>query len=469
MSSSSSKKLKSKKGSTSSAMSQKDCMKFMAKQFAKVLPDIVSKIQTDSPHGSVDSKADKPKSTFQFKHFMACKPLEFTGKNGATAMMNWFDAIELTFLQSGCPDELRTLNATGVFREKALEWWTTERNKRGNEVAHAMPWDDLKQLMKDHFCPPHELQKLENEFWNLTQKGSDMDGLITRFKQLSVLCPGQVETAPKTVAKFIRCVAPSLTNHLASANPQTIEDAYRIATELNNNCVLHGTFDKVSTKNAHQATIDSPNESKPSQQSKRNQGKKRKASSQNCAVVTPPNPQPLQTVPAFDGERKVYTGTHPKCDKCRYHHPPNAHCRKCDKCGRYGHLSPYCRIPPQAYQNQALLAPNQVAPVRACFTCGDTNHMANVCPQRYQPQQPRQQQPQPQPQQQQQVQEPARGRAFLLTTAQAQNANDVITGTFLINHVYASCLFDTGADKSFVSLEFGCEPWYELRKSDGAF
>ncbi|KAJ0724807.1 putative nucleotidyltransferase, Ribonuclease H [Helianthus annuus] len=454
MSSSSSKKLKSKKGSTSSAMSQKDCMKFMAKQFAKVLPDIVSKIQTDSPHGSVDSKADKPKSTFQFKHFMACKPLEFTGKNGATAMMNWFDAIELTFLQSGCPDELRTLNATGVFREKALEWWTTERNKRGNEVAHAMPWDDLKQLMKDHFCPPHELQKLENEFWNLTQKGSDMDGLITRFKQLSVLCPGQVETAPKTVAKFIRCVAPSLTNHLASANPQTIEDAYCIATELNNNCVLHGTFDKVSTKNAHQATIDSPNESKPSQQSKRNQGKKRKASSQNCAVVTPPNPQPLQTVPAFDGERKVYTGTHPKCDKCRYHHPPNAHCRKCDKCGRYGHLSPYCRIPPQAYQNQALLAPNQVAPVRACFTCGDTNHMANVCPQRYQPQQPRQQQPQPQPQQQQQVQEPARGRAFLLTTAQAQNANDVITGTFLINHVYASCLFDTGADKSFVSLEF---------------
>ncbi|KAJ0908417.1 putative nucleotidyltransferase, Ribonuclease H [Helianthus annuus] len=454
MSSSSSKKLKSKKGSTSSAMSQKDCMKFMAKQFAKVLPDIVSKIQTDSPHGSVDSKADKPKSTFQFKHFMACKPLEFTGKNGATAMMNWFDAIELTFLQSGCPDELRTLNATGVFREKALEWWTTERNKRGNEVAHAMPWDDLKQLMKDHFCPPHELQKLENEFWNLTQKGSDMDGLITRFKQLSVLCPGQVETAPKTVAKFICCVAPSLTNHLASANPQTIEDAYRIATELNNNCVLHGTFDKVSTKNAHQATIDSPNESKPSQQSKRNQGKKRKASSQNCAVVTPPNPQPLQTVPAFNGERKVYTGTHPKCDKCRYHHPPNAHCRKCDKCGRYGHLSPYCRIPPQAYQNQALLAPNQVAPVRACFTCGDTNHMANVCPQRYQPQQPRQQQPQPQPQQQQQVQEPARGRAFLLTTAQAQNANDVITGTFLINHVYASCLFDTGADKSFVSLEF---------------
>ena len=172
---------------------------------------------------------------------MACKPLEFTGQDGATAMMNWFDAIELTFLQSGCPDDLRTLNATGVFRSKALEWWTTERNKRGNDAAHALPWDELKQLMKDQFCPPHELQKLENEFWNLTQKGSDMDGLITRFKQLSVLCPGQVDSAPKTIAKFIRCVAPALVNHVASACPKTIADAFRIATELNNNCVLHGT------------------------------------------------------------------------------------------------------------------------------------------------------------------------------------------------------------------------------------
>ncbi|KAJ0921353.1 putative nucleotidyltransferase, Ribonuclease H [Helianthus annuus] len=451
MSSSSSKRRKSKKGSTSTAMSQKDCMKFMAKQFAKVLPDIVSKIQTDSPHGSVDSKADKPKPTFQFKQFMACKPLEFTGKNGATAMMNWFDAIELTFLQSGCPDELRTLNATGVFREKALEWWTTERNKRGNEVAHAMPWDDLKQLMKDHFCPPHELQKLENEFWNLTQKGSDMDGLITRFKQLSVLCPGQVETVPKTVAKFVRCVAPSLTNHLASANPQTIEDAFRIATELNNNCVIHGTYDKVSTKNARQATTETTTvEPSPSQSSKKNQGKKRKASSQNCAVVTPPNPQTLQALAAVapantEPPKQGYVGTHPKCTTCLFHHPANVPCRKCANCQRYGHFANRCRNFPQASN----------APVRACYKCGDLNHLANVCPQRYQPQQQQQlQQPQQPPHQQQQAQQPARGRAFVITAAQAQNANDVITGTFLVNHIYASCLFDTGADKSFVSLEF---------------
>ncbi|KAJ0826252.1 hypothetical protein HanRHA438_Chr17g0812251 [Helianthus annuus] len=103
----------------------------MADQMARVIPDIVSKIQPSIEQGSVDSKVEPPKEPFLFKQFKACKPLEFIGKDGATALLTWFDAMELTFLQSGCPDKLRTLNATGVFRSRALEWWTTERNTGG--------------------------------------------------------------------------------------------------------------------------------------------------------------------------------------------------------------------------------------------------------------------------------------------------------------------------------------------------
>ncbi|KAM0015444.1 hypothetical protein Hdeb2414_s0032g00710901 [Helianthus debilis subsp. tardiflorus] len=133
----------------------------MADQMARVIPDIFSRIQTDpnSPHGSVDSKVDKPKTPFLFKQFMACKPLEFTGKDGATALLSWFDAMEITFRQSGCPDDLRTQNATGVFRSRALDWWTSERGIRGEDVAHALPWTELKRIMKEEFCPPHEIRK----------------------------------------------------------------------------------------------------------------------------------------------------------------------------------------------------------------------------------------------------------------------------------------------------------------------
>ncbi|XP_076898087.1 uncharacterized protein LOC143551572 [Bidens hawaiensis] len=48
----------------------------------------------------------------------------------------------------------------------------------------------------------------------------------------------------------------------------------------------------------------------------------------------------------------------------------------------------------------------------------------------------------------------ARGRAFVINANQAQQNNDVVNGTFLVNKVYASILFDTGADIRFVSFDF---------------
>ncbi|KAI3717637.1 hypothetical protein L1987_69382 [Smallanthus sonchifolius] len=48
----------------------------------------------------------------------------------------------------------------------------------------------------------------------------------------------------------------------------------------------------------------------------------------------------------------------------------------------------------------------------------------------------------------------ARGRAFNINANEAQANNDVVNGTFLVNSQYATILFDTGADKSFVSLNF---------------
>ncbi|KAI3761819.1 hypothetical protein L1987_52241 [Smallanthus sonchifolius] len=75
---------------------------------------------------------------------------------------------------------------------------------------------------------------------------------------------------------------------------------------------------------------------------------------------------------------------------------------------------------------------------RACFGCGDPTPFRNQCP--------RLANPNPNP--------GARGRAFNINANEAQANAEVVNGTFLVNQQYASILFDTGADKSFVSLEF---------------
>ncbi|GKA99117.1 putative reverse transcriptase domain-containing protein [Tanacetum coccineum] len=56
----------------------------------------------------------------------------------------------------------------------------------------------------------------------------------------------------------------------------------------------------------------------------------------------------------------------------------------------------------------------------------------------------------------------ARGRAYVVVENPQQNPN-VVTGTFLLNDHYACILFDSGAEKSFVSSAFTHFSFLELR------
>ncbi|GKA08370.1 putative reverse transcriptase domain-containing protein [Tanacetum coccineum] len=48
----------------------------------------------------------------------------------------------------------------------------------------------------------------------------------------------------------------------------------------------------------------------------------------------------------------------------------------------------------------------------------------------------------------------ARGKAYILVRGDANSDSNIVTGTFLLNNHYASMLFDSGADRSFVSTTF---------------
>ncbi|KAJ0614029.1 putative transcription factor interactor and regulator CCHC(Zn) family [Helianthus annuus] len=237
--------------------SQKKMMAFMAKQFARLIPKVVTEIQaSNTPNSSIDSKVAHPKPiAFSYKHFASCRPKPFTGEEGVTAMFEWFDSIEVTFINSECPDELKTHSATGVFQARALEWWTNERNIRSNELAYALSWEELKQLMMEEFCPPHEQQKLEEEFWALKQVGDDNLAYTTRFKQLSFVVPHLVLTVDRMIKKYIHGLPPTMRDTIEAAQLDNIEAVYRLAASLNNNHVR----DKqavTSTRVANQVTID---------------------------------------------------------------------------------------------------------------------------------------------------------------------------------------------------------------------
>ncbi|GKA95573.1 putative reverse transcriptase domain-containing protein [Tanacetum coccineum] len=70
----------------------------------------------------------------------------------------------------------------------------------------------------------------------------------------------------------------------------------------------------------------------------------------------------------------------------------------------------------------------------------------------------------------------AQGRAYALGRRDVNPDSNVITGTFLLNNRYATILFDTGADRSFVSNSFSAmiditpttlENHYDVELADG--
>ncbi|GJW56924.1 reverse transcriptase domain-containing protein [Tanacetum coccineum] len=110
---------------------------------------------------------------------------------------------------------------------------------------------------------------------------------------------------------------------------------------------------------------------------------------------------------AGSGEKKSYEGSKPLCAKCNYHH--NGPCApKCHKCNRVGHLARDCRS-----TANANTANNQRGTGAA--------------------------------------------KVYAVGRAGTNPNSNVVTGTFLLNNHYASVLFDTCADRSFVSTAFSSQ------------
>nr|GFA46914.1 hypothetical protein [Tanacetum cinerariifolium] len=68
---------------------------------------------------------------------------------------------------------------------RALTWWNTIVETRGQAAAIAHPWEDFKKLLIEEYCSNDEIQKLKTEFWNYKMVSSDVDRYTARFHELA--------------------------------------------------------------------------------------------------------------------------------------------------------------------------------------------------------------------------------------------------------------------------------------------
>ncbi|GJT70019.1 reverse transcriptase domain-containing protein [Tanacetum coccineum] len=114
-----------------------------------------------------------------YKDFLNCQPREFSGNEGVVGLVRWFKKIESVYRISNCPMDSQVKFTTCTLLDSALTWWNSHVQTVGIDGAYEISWKDLMKLMIEVYCPRNEIQKLENELWNLSVKGIDVTGYTT--------------------------------------------------------------------------------------------------------------------------------------------------------------------------------------------------------------------------------------------------------------------------------------------------
>nr|GFB04719.1 putative reverse transcriptase domain-containing protein [Tanacetum cinerariifolium] len=143
----------------------------------------------------------------------------------------------------------------------------------------------------------------------------------------------------------------------------------------------------------------------------------------------------------------------PTCAKCLAYHPKDRPCLVCFNCQKPGHIARNCRSPIK-----------QVVPINAvrggyepgtCYERGSHEYYQNTFPKlNLAPGQVGNRLTIEGNQNLRNNENQVKGRAFNVNAVGALQDPNVVMGTFSLNHHYATVLFDSGADFSFISTSF---------------
>ncbi|GJV55089.1 putative reverse transcriptase domain-containing protein [Tanacetum coccineum] len=382
----------------------------------------------------------------EMKTFGTSKALR-ESSDSLDGLRKWSLCLALAICHSNLVSQVKF--ATCTLQDDALTWWNAHVKTTTPEVAHAMPWAALKKMMTDKYCPRGEIKKIETEMWNLKVKGTDVVAYSRRFQQLALMCSRMFPEEVDKIEKYIGGLPDMILGSVKASKSKTMQEVIEFTTEL------------MEDKTQAYAERQAERKRKYDDLSKNNQNQQNKR--QNTG----------QAYTAGNSDRKPYAGSKPLCSKCNYNHegpcPP-----RCNNCKRVGHLARDCRIRPANNNNNRNNNNNNNNNNRnnnnnnqqgnGCFECGAQGHFKRNCPRLRNNDRGNQA-----------GNDRAPAKVYVVGNAGA-NPDNVVAGTFLLNNRYAYILFDTGADRSFVSTTFSSQiditpstldHYYDVELADG--
>ncbi|GKB30599.1 putative reverse transcriptase domain-containing protein [Tanacetum coccineum] len=352
------------------------------------------------------------------------------------------------FSHSNCIKDCKVKFATGTLTEEGLSWWNSFAQPIGIEEAYKITWVKFKKLWIKKYCPRTEVQKMEDEFYHLNVKGNDLKTYVKRFQELATLCPTMVPYSKKMIEVFIGGLPQSIEGNVTASKHQTLEEDINIAQRLMDQ-VIKQTPVQVSSD--HKRKFDDKRTFNNNNYRNDNNNNYRNTNNRynNHQPQQNRRQETFRSYAATPTENNEYTRNRPLCKKCTMHHTGLC-IVKCNIGNKVGHLTKNCKNKASATGSNLLLV------TVTCHACGEKGHYANQC--------------------RKTTNNNAQGRAYMLRDRNAHQDPNVVTGMFLLNQHLARVLFDSGADKSFVSISLASklnippitiDTFYDIEMADG--
>nr|GEZ44198.1 putative reverse transcriptase domain-containing protein [Tanacetum cinerariifolium] len=339
---------------------------------------------------------DRPKTVRHtrectYKDYLNYRPLKFNGIEGVIGLTRWFERTKFVSSISNCTAENQVKFASCTLIGSALTWWNSHMRAVSQEVAYAMPWKTLRQMMTAKYCPRGEVKKLEVELWNLKVKGKDITSYTLRFQELALLCRRMFLEESDEIERYVGGLPEMIRGNVMSYEPKSIQKAIEFANDQMDQKLL-GIADRQAD---NKRKFDNTSKNQQNQQPFRR------------------NNNVTRAYAAGSREKKPYEGTKPLCPKCNFHHDgpwPQRHIKEFPLALSV-ELNVISRIIARSWETEI-----RGIKIRLGMEMLWQEHMEWVL--------------------QEEIQTP------------------MSWGTFLLNNRCALILFDPGSDKSFVSTAF---------------
>jgi hypothetical protein len=151
------------------------------------------------------------------------RPEFYQGQRDFLVLSNWLFSVDIFLSATAIPEQMYSTFIATLLKGEALLWF---RATYGSSDLATVSWDMLKAAIRQYFAPPNENRRLQDEWANLRQTGT-VNAYVSYIIALAMQIPDISET--QVLDKFIRGLKPKTRIEVELRDPQTPQEAYRLA------------------------------------------------------------------------------------------------------------------------------------------------------------------------------------------------------------------------------------------------